>query len=49
MFIVLESFGGAEYAFPAQHEDGSGNFVFNTREEAEQFAEDLQVPVIVEL
>lgn len=47
-YIVIESFGGAEYAIIATNEQGN-NLVFETRAEAETEAADCQDGLIVEL
>ncbi len=47
-FIVLETFGGAEYAFIITDTYGN-NLVFDTRDEAEQEASDCQDGRIVKL
>lgn len=47
-FIVIETFGGAEYAAIVTNRDGN-NMVFDSYEEAETEAADCQQGVIVEL
>jgi hypothetical protein len=48
MFIVIEKFGGAEYAIIVMDEDGN-NKIFDTREEAQAEADDCQDGIVVEL
>lgn len=47
-FIVIERFGGPEYADIVTDTDGN-NLVFEDREEAEQEAADCQDGIVVEL
>jgi len=47
-YIVIEMFGGAEYAIIATDTNGN-NLVFETLEEAENEANDCQDGLIVEL
>jgi hypothetical protein len=47
-FIVIERFGGPEYAIIATDNDGN-NLVFENRAEAEQEAADCQDGLVVEL
>jgi hypothetical protein len=48
MYIVIETFGGPQYAIIATDQDGN-NLVFETREEAETEANDCQDGLVVEL
>ena len=48
MYIVIEKFGGGEYAIIATDEQGN-NLVFETREEAEAEARECQDGLVVEL
>lgn len=48
MFIVIETFGGAEYAIVCTDDEGN-NKVFDDKEQAEFYAEDCQSPVIIEI
>lgn len=48
MYIVIEKFGGAEYACIVTNEDGE-NKVFDTIEEAQIEADDCQDAIIVPL
>ncbi|MES2277899.1 MAG: hypothetical protein V4592_17865 [Bacteroidota bacterium] len=47
-FIIIETFGGAEYAIIVTDQDGN-NLVFDNREDAEAEAADCQNVVIVEI
>lgn len=47
-YIIIESFGGAEYAIIAMDEQGN-NLVFETREEAEAQATQCQDGIVIEL
>ena len=47
-FIIIETFGGAEYAISIT-DTGGNNLVFDSREEAEAETADCQAAVIVEL
>ncbi len=47
-FIVIEKFGGPEYAIIVADEDGHVK-VFDTREEAQAEADDCQDGIVVEL
>ena len=47
-YIVIEAFGGAEYAVIVTDQDGN-NLVFETYGEAEQEAADCQDGMIIEL
>ncbi len=47
-YIIIEKFGGAEYAIIVTDTNGN-NLVFDEREEAEQEAADCQDGLIVEL
>jgi hypothetical protein len=47
-YIVIETFGGAEYATIVTDQDGN-NLVFENREDAEAEAADCQDGMIVEL
>lgn len=47
-FIVIETFGGANYATIVTNEDGE-NMIFNTREEAQAEADDCQDGIVVEI
>jgi hypothetical protein len=47
-YIVIETFGGPEYAIIVTDEDGS-NKVFDTKEEAQIEADDCQDGIILEL
>ncbi len=47
-YIIIETFGGPEYAIVATDTDGN-NLVFETYEEAEQEAKECQDGIIVEL
>lgn len=48
MFIVLECFGGAEYAFVVENGEGL-NLTFTTKEEAQKEANLCQQGVVVDL
>lgn len=48
MYIAIETHGGAEYATVCTNENGE-NEVFDTYEEAEEYALDVQEPLIVEV
>jgi len=48
MYIVIEKFGGAEYAIIVTDEEGNTK-VFNTKEEAQLEADDCQDGLVVEL
>ncbi|MCK9521350.1 MAG: hypothetical protein WC279_14760 [Sulfurimonas sp.] len=48
-YIVIETHGGAEYASICLKEDGSGNEIFETLEEAQEYAENCQAPKIIEI
>lgn len=48
MFIVIEKLGGAQYANIITDEDGD-NKVFDTREEAQEEADDCQDAIVVEI
>lgn len=48
MYIVIELHGGAEYAMICMNEQGE-NEVFDTYEEAEEYALNVQEPLIVEV
>lgn len=48
MFIVIEAFGGAQYATVCTNDDGE-NMVFDTKDEAEAYSADCQNPIIVEV
>lgn len=47
-FIVIETFGGAEYSTIVTDTNGS-NLVFDTRDEAEKEATDCQDGLIVQI
>jgi hypothetical protein len=47
-FIIIETFGGPEYAIVATDPNGN-NFVFETRKEAEEASLDFQAALIIEL
>ena len=47
-YIVIETFGGPEYAIIVTDTDGN-NLVFDTREEAEAEAADCQDGLVVEI
>jgi hypothetical protein len=49
MYIVIELFGGVEYASICTNEDGK-NIVFESKEEAEKFAKkECQDGIVVEV
>jgi hypothetical protein len=48
MFIVIEKFGGAEFATIVTNEEGE-NKIFDNRDEAQAEADDCQDGVVVEL
>lgn len=48
MYIVIETLGGAEYATIVTTEDGD-NKVFNTREEAQEEADECQSGLVVRI
>lgn len=48
MYIVIERFGGAEYASIVTDEDGN-NKVFENKSDAQEEADDCQDGIIVEL
>lgn len=48
MYVVIEKFGGAEYAAIVTDEEGN-NKVFDTFEEAQAEADDCQDGIVVEL
>jgi hypothetical protein len=47
-FIVIETFGGPEYAIIVTDQDGN-NLVFESRESAETEAADCQDAIIIEI
>ena len=47
-YIVIETFGGAEYAIIVTDEEGN-NLVFDTLEEAQGEADDCQGGLVVEI
>jgi hypothetical protein len=47
-YIVIEAFGGAEYATIVMDEDGN-NKIFDTEEEAQQEADDCQDGLVVSI
>lgn len=47
-YLVLECFGGAQYATAVTDEDGN-NKVFDTREAAQAEADDCQDGIVIEL
>jgi hypothetical protein len=47
-FIVIEMFGGPEYAIIVTDHDGN-NLIFETRQEAEKEAADCQEGLVVDL
>ncbi len=47
-YLIIETHGGAEYAIIVTDCEGN-NLIFDTREEAEQEADDCQAGIIVEL
>jgi hypothetical protein len=47
-YIVIETFGGAEYAIIVTDEDGN-NLVVDTHEEAQDEADDCQGGLVVEI
>jgi len=47
-FIVLETHGGPEYSIVCMNENGEPE-VFSSRKEAEEYAKNVQAPVIVKL
>lgn len=47
-YLVLECFGGAQYAIVVTDENGN-NKVFDTRENAEAEANDCQDGIVIEL
>jgi hypothetical protein len=47
-YIVIETFGGGEYAFIVTDEKGN-NLVFETKEEAEKEVDDCQDGLIVNI
>jgi hypothetical protein len=47
-YLIIETFGGAEYAIIATDTDGN-NLVFNTYEDAEREAKECQDGIVVEV
>ncbi|MEO6523713.1 MAG: hypothetical protein ABIN91_18665 [Mucilaginibacter sp.] len=48
MYIIIEKFGGPEYAIVVTDQDGN-NLVFETREEAEKEKSNCQDAIVVEI
>lgn len=48
MFIVIEKFGGPEYAIIVTDEEGN-NKIFDTEEEAQAEVEDCQDGIVLEI
>jgi hypothetical protein len=47
-YIVIETFGGAEYAIIVTDEEGN-NLVFDTHEKAQDEADDCQGGLVIEI
>ena len=47
-YIIIETFGGAEYSYICTNENGE-NIVFETKEDAEEYVQNCHEAIIVEI